>query len=149
MEEVLAAIRKFRDERDWLKFHDPQNLAVSVAIEAAELLEEFQWKDRDAAWRHAEQNREAVADEIADVAIYLYETASAKTDIAFAALTIKDLVAVIFGFGGALAFIVWAFQLAFGEAPQQKSRTEAALRSQAESIVSAKEREEAAERYPH
>ena len=75
MEEVLAAIRKFRDERDWLKFHDPQNLAVSVAIEAAELLEEFQWKDRDAAWRHAEQNREAVADEIADVAIYLFELA--------------------------------------------------------------------------
>ena len=75
MEEVLAAIRKFRDERDWLKFHDPQNLAVSVAIEAAELLEEFQWKDRDAAWLHAQQNREAVADEIADVAIYLLELA--------------------------------------------------------------------------
>lgn len=75
MEEVLAAIRKFRDERDWLKFHDPQNLAVSVAIEAGELLEEFQWKDRDAAWRHARQNREAVADEIADVAIYLFELA--------------------------------------------------------------------------
>ena len=75
MDDVLARIRQFRDERDWLKFHDPQNLAISVAIEAGELLEEFQWKDREAAWKHAEQNREAVADEIADVAIYLFELA--------------------------------------------------------------------------
>jgi dCTP diphosphatase len=87
MEEVLAAIRKFRDERDWLKFHDPQNLAASVAIEAAELLEEFQWKDREASWRHAEQNREAVADEIADVAIYLFELADIlKIDVGHAIL---------------------------------------------------------------
>ena len=80
---------------------------------------------------------------LAGVAIYLYEIASAKTDIAFAALTIKDLAVVLFGFGGALAFIVWAFQVAFGEAPQPQQRTESALRSQAESVVSAKEREEA------
>ena len=87
MDEVMAAIRKFRDERDWLKFHDPQNLAVSVSIEAAELLEEFQWKDREAAWRHAEQNREAVADEIADVAIYLFELADIlKIDVGQAIL---------------------------------------------------------------
>ena len=82
---------------------------------------------------------------LAGVAIYLYEIASAKTDIAFAALTIKDLAGVLFGFGGALAFIVWAFRVAFGEAPQRQQRTEATLRSQAESVVSAKEREEAAE----
>ena len=37
MEEILDKIRAFRDERDWMKFHDPKNLAISIAIEAAEL----------------------------------------------------------------------------------------------------------------
>jgi len=75
MEEVIDRIRAFRDERDWLKFHDPKNLAVSIAIEAAELLEEFQWMTREESERHAAENREAVSDEIADVAIYLIELA--------------------------------------------------------------------------
>ena len=75
MDEVLARIRKFRDERDWRQFHNPKDLAISVAIEAGELLEEFQWKNKGQAERHASANREAIADEIADVAIYLYELA--------------------------------------------------------------------------
>jgi len=75
MEDVLARIRKFRDERDWMQFHDPKNLAASIVIEAAELLEHFQWKDKAQAERHAVENKEAVADEIADVAIYLLELA--------------------------------------------------------------------------
>ena len=85
MEEVIERIRAFRDERDWLKFHDPKNLAVSIAIEAAELLEEFQWLDRAESERHAAENREAVSDEIADVAIYLIELADIlKIDLATA-----------------------------------------------------------------
>jgi NTP pyrophosphatase (non-canonical NTP hydrolase) len=75
MDEVIARIRQFRDERDWLQYHDPKSLAASIAIEAAELLEEFQWKDAEESRRHAAANREAVADEIADVAIYLLELA--------------------------------------------------------------------------
>lgn len=75
MQEVLTRIRAFRDERDWMQFHDPKNLAVSLVIEAAELLEHFQWKDKVQAERHASENREAVAEEIADVAIYLLELA--------------------------------------------------------------------------
>lgn len=43
LDEIRAAIRKFRDERDWIQFHSPKNLACSIAIEAAELLEQFQW----------------------------------------------------------------------------------------------------------
>ena len=73
MDEVMARIRRFRDERDWLQFHNPKDLAVSVAIEAAELLEEFQWKSADESKRHAAENRERIADEVADVAIYLME----------------------------------------------------------------------------
>jgi dCTP diphosphatase len=75
MEEVLARIRKFRDDRDWLQFHDPKNLAVSVSIEAAELLELFQWKTGDEARVYAAEHKERVSEEIADVAIYLFELA--------------------------------------------------------------------------
>ena len=75
MEEVLARIRKFRDERDWMKFHDPKNLAVSISIEAAELLELFQWKTGEEASRYAADNKERVSEEMADVAIYLLELA--------------------------------------------------------------------------
>ena len=85
MDEVLKRIRAFRDERDWLQFHDPKNLAISVAIEAAELLEEFQWKTREESEHHAVVNKERIADEVADVAIYLFELADIlKIDLATA-----------------------------------------------------------------
>ncbi len=73
--DVLSRIRKFRDERDWMQFHDPKNLAVSISIEAAELLEHFQWKDVDGAAKHVVEHRDEIADEIADVAMYLFELA--------------------------------------------------------------------------
>ena len=75
MEDTIAKIRKFRDERDWLQFHDPKNLAASISIEAAELLELFQWRHGEEALRHARENKERVSEEIADVAIYLIELA--------------------------------------------------------------------------
>ena len=75
MEDLLKRIRQFRDEREWMKFHDPKNLAISISIEAAELLEHFQWKTAEEASRYAGENREVVADEVADVAIYLFELA--------------------------------------------------------------------------
>ena len=75
MQETIARIRKFRDDRDWQQFHDPKNLAVSISIEAAELLELFQWQTGEEATRFAAENKERVSDEIADVAIYLIELA--------------------------------------------------------------------------
>lgn len=75
MQEMIARIRKFRDDRDWKQFHDPKNLAVSISIEAAELLEIFQWMTGEQAALYARQNKERVSDEIADVAIYLIELA--------------------------------------------------------------------------
>jgi NTP pyrophosphatase (non-canonical NTP hydrolase) len=73
VEEVLKRIRQFRDERDWMKFHDPKNLAVSISIEAAELLEQFQWKSATEVEKHVADHKERISDEIADVAIYLLE----------------------------------------------------------------------------
>lgn len=75
MQGTIDRIRKFRDERDWLQFHNPKNLAVSVSIEAAELLELFQWTSGEESARYAADNREKVSDEMADVAIYLLELA--------------------------------------------------------------------------
>ena len=75
MDEVMQKIRTFRDERDWMQFHDPKNLAVSISIEAGELLEHFQWKNKAQVAKHIAENPSSIADEIADVAIYLFELA--------------------------------------------------------------------------
>ena len=75
MQDTIAKIRKFRDERDWKKFHDPKNLAASICIEAGELLELFQWMSGEEATRFAAENKERVSEEVADVAIYLIELA--------------------------------------------------------------------------
>lgn len=68
---IAQRIRVFRDERDWKKFHNPKNLACSISIEAAELLEHFQWKTPEESYSHAEKKRDELSEEIADVGIYL------------------------------------------------------------------------------
>ena len=73
--ELTSNINAFRDARDWRQFHNPKDMAVSISIEAAELLEHFQWKNAAECEAHIEANREVVADEVADVAIYLFEMA--------------------------------------------------------------------------
>ena len=72
---ILEKIRKFRDDRDWMQFHDPKNMAISIVLEASELLEQFQWKTRDEMEKHIQTHRIQVEEEIADVAIYLLELA--------------------------------------------------------------------------
>lgn len=62
MDELIKRIIKFRDDRDWSQFHTPENLAKSIIIEAAELLENFQW--------NAQYNEDNVKDELADVMNY-------------------------------------------------------------------------------
>jgi NTP pyrophosphatase (non-canonical NTP hydrolase) len=75
MQEMIAKVLQFRDERDWKQFHDPKSLAASICIEAAELLELFQWLTPDEARRQVAEKRERVSEELADVAIYLIELA--------------------------------------------------------------------------
>lgn len=70
---IIEKIKKFRDDRDWMQFHDPKNMAVSITIEAAELLEHFQWKTKDEVREYVKVNKEEVSDEIADIAMYLFE----------------------------------------------------------------------------
>ncbi len=75
IEKITEKIKKFRDERDWMQFHDPKNMAVSIILEASELLEHFQWKTTEEVERYAKQNRAEIKDEIADIALYLFELA--------------------------------------------------------------------------
>ena len=73
--EITGKIIKFRDERDWLQFHDPKNMAVSIILEASELLEHFQWKTREEVEKYVMQNNAEIKDEVADIALYLFELA--------------------------------------------------------------------------
>ena len=66
-------IQQFRDERDWKKYHNPKDLAISISIEAAELLEHFQWKTPEQLDKKVQDDREKIGEEMADVYIYLLE----------------------------------------------------------------------------
>ena len=70
---LTEKIKKFRDERDWKQFHNHKDMALSLALEAAELLEHFQWKSLDEAERHGVTAKAEIAEELADVAMYLLE----------------------------------------------------------------------------
>jgi NTP pyrophosphatase (non-canonical NTP hydrolase) len=75
IKETIEKIRKFRDERDWMQFHDPKSMAASVTIEAAELLEHFQWKTKEEVEVYAKSHKDEIGEEVADVAMYLFELA--------------------------------------------------------------------------
>ena len=70
MEEIQRRLRKFSDQREWGRFHTPRNLATSISLEAAELLEKFQWKLDD---KLSKKELEEIKEEAADVFIYLLE----------------------------------------------------------------------------
>ena len=69
MDEIMQELIKFQTDRDWEQFHTPENLAKSISIEAAELLEHFQWDNKF--------NKEEVVDELADVLNYCFLMADA------------------------------------------------------------------------
>jgi dCTP diphosphatase len=71
--ELKEAVRQFAAERQWEPFHTPKNLSMSLAVEAAELMEHFLWVDGEASRRLVEDpaKRGAIADEVADVACLL------------------------------------------------------------------------------
>jgi dCTP diphosphatase len=73
--QITEKIKRFRDERDWMQFHDSKNMAVSIILEASELLEHFQWKTIEEVEKYTRQNHTEIKDEIADIALYLFELA--------------------------------------------------------------------------
>jgi len=73
---LRGAVASFVDARDWHPFHSPKNLAMSIAIEAAELMERFQWLTNEEAWAAATGD-DGVAEELADVLIYCLSLSNA------------------------------------------------------------------------
>lgn len=76
--ELKELVRDFRDRRDWEQFHTPKNLSMSIAIEAAELMEEFQWLTAEESRRLREDEGKLarLAEELADVLIYALSLAN-------------------------------------------------------------------------
>src|SRR3989442_14355959 len=76
--ELRDVVRGFVDERDWRQFHSPKNLSMSLAIEAAELMEHFQWIDAAESRRVGDDSAKLadVRDEMADVLCYLLAIAN-------------------------------------------------------------------------
>lgn len=73
--ELRDIIRQFSSERDWLRFHTPKNLAMALSVEAAELMEHFQWLSTGADHELDVAAREGIRHEMADVLVYLIQLA--------------------------------------------------------------------------
>ncbi|MGB2992131.1 MAG: nucleotide pyrophosphohydrolase [Paenisporosarcina sp.] len=70
MKEIIKEIQQFRNDRGWDGNHDARNLAISISLEASELLEHFQWRSPEDA---IAKDKQAIVDEMADVFIYLLQ----------------------------------------------------------------------------
>jgi len=79
LSELRSWVRTFVEERDWGQFHSPKNLSMAIAIEAAELMEEFQWLTIRESWEAVrdEAGKSRVVAELADVFIYCLSLANA------------------------------------------------------------------------
>jgi NTP pyrophosphatase (non-canonical NTP hydrolase) len=85
--DLRKLVQEFVDERDWQKYHNPKNLALSIAIEAAEIMERFQWRSQEESLALINEPAECelVQDELADVMIYCLALANkAEMDISSA-----------------------------------------------------------------
>jgi dCTP diphosphatase len=75
LENLRAKINAFVVERDWAQFHTPKNLAMAMIVEAAELVEQFQWDTPKESQQLTPEKREAVSHELADAFVYLLRIA--------------------------------------------------------------------------
>ena len=83
-------LRAFAAERDWEQFHSPKNLSMALMVEVAELMEHFQWLTESQSRELDAENQAAVADELADVLLYLVQLAD-KTGVDLRAAALKKL----------------------------------------------------------
>lgn len=80
LETLKHRLRKFADDRDWEQFHSPKNLAMALSVEAAEIVEHFQWLTEAQSRNLTAEKQQQVATELADTLIYLIRLAD-KLDI--------------------------------------------------------------------
>jgi NTP pyrophosphatase (non-canonical NTP hydrolase) len=85
--DLKKSVSEFVNERDWEKFHNPKDLAISLSIESGELLELFQWRNQDDIDIQKDEVADKVREELADVVIYALSLANATNiDISEAVL---------------------------------------------------------------
>ena len=96
IKEIQEKVIEFRDARDWAQYHNPKDLAISISLEAAELMEIFQWKDAGEveALKGDEETRRRVKEELGDILIYALTTSHEfgfdPTDIVLDKIQIND-----------------------------------------------------------
>lgn len=73
LQSLVQSLRDFAQARDWEQFHSPKNLASALVVEAAELLEPFQWLTEEQSLNLTPQKKAAVSAEVADVLLYLLQ----------------------------------------------------------------------------
>jgi len=71
IQELKNLVTRFVSERDWEKFHSPKNLSMSIAIEAAELMEKFQWVEGVESKELTRKEKLTIEEELADIAVYI------------------------------------------------------------------------------
>lgn len=76
LSELKQKLQQFVDERDWAQFHSPKNLAMAMIVEAAELVEHFQWNTEAESLVLSDEKREQVGHELADTFVYLLRIAT-------------------------------------------------------------------------
>lgn len=64
---LTEKIKRFRDERNWKQFHNPKDVAISLVLEATEVLEHFQWKNKTEIEKYLKNNKANIGEELADV----------------------------------------------------------------------------------
>lgn len=71
LDALQKRILAFRKERDWEQFHTPKDMAISLSLEASEVLEHFQWKSHEEVKQYLKTHKDELSDELADVLAYL------------------------------------------------------------------------------
>ncbi len=65
--ELIKKLVSFRDARDWKQFHNPKDMALSLVLEASEVMEHFQWKNKEEVEKYVQTNKADIGEELADV----------------------------------------------------------------------------------
>lgn len=90
IEELKKEMIKFRDERDWKKYHNPKDLAISIVLEAGELLEIFQWVSEKELEDVVKARKKEIENEMADIFLYLLSLCDVL-DVDLKEVTLKKL----------------------------------------------------------
>lgn len=71
LDKIIKRITNFRDARDWKQFHNPKDVSLSLVLEAGEVMEHFQWKNKEEIEKYIKTNKDDIGEELADVLYWI------------------------------------------------------------------------------